>query len=97
MLELRTSHSISLRTTSIIHIYRPLYSGDCAPQYQYSYFSYSFVDDLGFIASGKSVKEIAKTLEKVGKIVLKWGEENAVTYDTAKTERSGISTGPDFA
>ena len=29
-----------------------------------------FVDDLGFIASGISVKEMAKTLEKVGRIVL---------------------------
>lgn len=48
--------------------------------------SLSFVDDLGFIASGKSIKEISNTLEKVGKIVLKWGEENAVTYDTAITE-----------
>ena len=46
----------------------------------------SFVDDLGFIASGVSAKEIAKTLEKFGKIILKWGEKNAVTYDTAKTE-----------
>ena len=46
----------------------------------------SFVDDLGFIASGASVKEIAKTLEKVSKVVLQWGKENAVTYDTGKTE-----------
>ena len=46
----------------------------------------SFVDDLGFIVSGLSVKEMAKTLEKVGRIVLEWGEKNAVTYDTAKTE-----------
>ena len=48
--------------------------------------SLSFVDDLGFIASGASVKEIAKTLEKVSKVVLQWGKENAVTYDTGKTE-----------
>lgn len=46
----------------------------------------SFVNDLGLIASGTPVKEIAKTLEKVRKIVLEWGEKNAVTYDTAKTE-----------
>ena len=31
--------------------------------------SLSFVDDLGFITSGTSIKEIAKTLEKVGKII----------------------------
>lgn len=32
------------------------------------------MDDLGFIASGVSVKEIAKTLEEVGRLVLEWGE-----------------------
>lgn len=48
--------------------------------------SLSFVDDLGFIAPEVSVKEIAKTVEKVGKIVLEWGKKNVVTYDTAKTE-----------
>lgn len=48
--------------------------------------SLSFVDDLGFIASGISVKEVAKTLDKVSKLVLEWGTKNAVTYDTAKTE-----------
>ena len=48
--------------------------------------SLSFVDDLGFIASGSSVKEIAKDLEKVGNLIVEWGSKNAVTYDTAKTE-----------
>ncbi len=48
--------------------------------------SLSFVDDLGFIASGPSVKKIALTLENVAKTVLQWGKTNAVTYDTAKTE-----------
>ena len=32
--------------------------------------SLSFVDDLGFIASGVSVKEMTKTLEKVRRIIL---------------------------
>ena len=48
--------------------------------------SLSFVDDLGFIASGSSVKEVVKTLEKVAQAVLEWGMLNAVTYDMAKTE-----------
>ena len=48
--------------------------------------SLSFVDDLGFIASGISVKEIAKALEKVGGLILEWRGKNMVTYDTAKTE-----------
>ena len=41
--------------------------------------SLSFVDDLGFIASGSSVNEIVKTLENVAKAVLEWGRLNAVT------------------
>ncbi len=48
--------------------------------------SLSFVDDLGSIASGSSVKEIVRALEKVAKEVIKWGRQNAVTYDTSKTE-----------
>lgn len=48
--------------------------------------SLSFVDDLGFIASGTSVKDIARSLEKVAKTALDWGMANAVTYDTSKTE-----------
>ena len=48
--------------------------------------SLSFFDDLGFIASGNSVQEIAKTLETVATSVLRWGLTNAVIYDTSKTE-----------
>lgn len=48
--------------------------------------SLSFVDDLGFIASGTSLQEIAKTLEKVGNLIVEWGRKNAITYDMAKTE-----------
>ena len=48
--------------------------------------SLSFFDDLGFIASSSSVKEVVKTLENVAKAVLEWGRQNAVTYDVSKTE-----------
>lgn len=48
--------------------------------------SLSHVDDVGFIASGNLVKELAKTLGQVAKVVLKWGQSNAVTYDIAKTK-----------
>ena len=48
--------------------------------------SLSFVDDLGFIAFGTSVKEISQTLGTVAATVLHWGSTNAVTYDTSKTE-----------
>ena len=46
----------------------------------------SFVDNLGFITSGTSGKEIIKTLEKVSKIVFQWDKENTVTYNTNQTE-----------
>lgn len=42
------------------------------------------MDDLSFIASRVLIKKMAKTLEKVGKIVLKWGEKNVMTYNMAK-------------
>ena len=42
--------------------------------------SLSFVDDLGFVASGSFVKELVKTLEKVAQAVLEWGMLNSVTY-----------------
>ncbi len=48
--------------------------------------SLSFIDDLGFITSGSSVKVLVKTLENVAKAVLEWGRLNAVTYDVSKTE-----------
>lgn len=45
-----------------------------------------FVDDLGLIISGHSVKELAKTLGQVVTTVLDWRKSNAVTYNIAKTE-----------
>ena len=45
-----------------------------------------FVDDLGFVASGHSIKDIVKALEKVAQTVVGWGIANVVTYDIAKTE-----------
>lgn len=50
--------------------------------------SLSFIDDLGFIVSGSSVKEVVKTLEKT---VLEWGKRNTVTYDISKTEAAHFS------
>ncbi len=44
--------------------------------------SLSFIDDLGFIASGSSVTELVKILEKAAQTVLEWGTLNAVTCDT---------------
>ena len=41
--------------------------------------SFLFVDDLDFIASDSSVKEIVKTLENIVQEVIKWGRLNVVT------------------
>ena len=51
-----------------------------------SVISFSFVDDLRFIASGSSMKDIAFILEKMANTVLEWGKINAITYDTVKIE-----------
>ena len=48
--------------------------------------SLSFVDDLGFIVSGTSIKEISQTLGTMASTILYWGSINVVTYDTSKTE-----------
>ncbi len=48
--------------------------------------SLSFVDDLGFIASDSLVNKIVRSLEKVAKEMIEWRKQNAVTYDTSKTE-----------
>lgn len=45
-----------------------------------------FTDDLSFIASGRLVKEIIKTLEKVSKEVIEWEKLNLVTYNTSNIE-----------
>ena len=46
----------------------------------------SFIDDLRFIASGNSVKEMVKIFENVAKIVLEWGRQNIVIYNVSKME-----------
>lgn len=45
-----------------------------------------FVDDLGFVASRHSVKELAKILGQITMVVLDFEKSNKVTYDVAKTE-----------
>lgn len=48
--------------------------------------SLSFVDNLGFIASGSPVKDIVRAFETVAKEVIEWGRQNAITYNMAKIE-----------
>lgn len=55
--------------------------------------SLSFVDDLGFIASGTSVKEIARTLETVATTLLEWGTANAVIQIRGLTRTHGLVPG----
>lgn len=47
---------------------------------------FSFVNDLGFITLGSSIKEIVKAHEKVVKKVIEWERQNAITYNTSKME-----------
>ena len=48
--------------------------------------SLTFVDNLGFIVLGSSVKVIASSLGKIAKIIIEWGKTNAVIYNIWKTE-----------
>lgn len=48
--------------------------------------SLSFIDDLGFIVLGSSIKEIKKVLEEVAKTVLQWGTLNTMMYDITEIE-----------
>ena len=44
------------------------------------------MDDLGFLVAWQLVFKIKKSLEKAGKIALKWAADHIVTYDIDKTE-----------
>jgi len=46
----------------------------------------SFVDNIGLIATGGSIKEIVETLEKVGKEAVQWGLGNNISFEVDKTE-----------
>lgn len=43
------------------------------------------MNDLGFLVSGNLVREVAISLEKIGETILRWGLDNVVLYDMAKT------------
>lgn len=45
-----------------------------------------FINNLGFLANGNSIKEVTISLEITGKTVLRWGLSNIVTYNIIKTE-----------
>ena len=46
----------------------------------------SFVDDIGLIASGKSITQIKEILEQAGKKAVQWGLLNRVSFEIDKTE-----------
>lgn len=48
--------------------------------------SLSFADDIGLLVSGHSVKEICDKLQKAAKVAIEWGHDDAVQFDTGKTE-----------
>lgn len=47
--------------------------------------SLSFINNVTFLVSGKSMLENKKSLEKIGKITLDWKTRNVVTYNIRKT------------
>jgi hypothetical protein len=46
----------------------------------------SFVDDIAFLAPGKTVKDIQDVLSNAGDQAIAWGLTNNVTFDVDKTE-----------
>lgn len=44
------------------------------------------MNNLIFLVSRNSIQEVAISLKKIGKTVLRWGLSNAVTYYVAKTQ-----------
>lgn len=46
----------------------------------------SFVDDITWIASGRSVREISEQLSRASRLAIRWGQTNAATFEIRKTE-----------
>jgi len=52
----------------------------------------SYIDDVGIVYTGKSIKTNCRVLEEIAKEVFTWAEENAVTFDDSKSELIHFST-----
>lgn len=48
--------------------------------------SISFMDDLGFLADGNSIREVAASLEKIRETVIRWRLLDPFTHHIANTE-----------
>lgn len=46
----------------------------------------SFVNDMLWLVTGTSVKEVAKKLERSAGEAVKWGERNAISFESRKME-----------
>ena len=46
----------------------------------------SFVDDVLWLATGGSVQEISRKLERAGKMAIEWGKRKAVEFEDRKTK-----------
>lgn len=46
----------------------------------------SFMDDLGFLADGNSIREVAASLEKIRETVIRWRLLDPFIHHIAKTE-----------
>ena len=46
----------------------------------------SFVDDVTWVAEGRNLDEVVHKLEKCAELSLSWAKDNAVSFETSKTE-----------
>jgi retron-type reverse transcriptase len=46
----------------------------------------SFIDDIAFLASRKTVKDIQNVLSNAGEQAIAWGLTNNITFDVDKTK-----------
>ena len=51
----------------------------------------SFVDDVTFLVLATSVREISRMLGRASGLAIRWGEHNAATFETGKTEAIPLS------
>ena len=46
----------------------------------------SFVDDVTWVAEGRNLDEVVHKLERCAELSLSWAKDNAVSFETSKTE-----------
>src|SRR6202008_1773556 len=46
----------------------------------------SYIDDVGLVYTGRTIKINVRTLQEAAREIFKWAEENAVTFNDSKSE-----------